>query len=141
MLSGFARGTSGWPARRSCFRRLNPLFGGGRRVVASSLILIRFQAGVTRKVVTLRRPIKGCMARRGNAYHAAIRGLYHERLVSLQCALGGGPDAMHIERAKDMPGWFRAVELGFAIGEGPSIEQTHTNLAEINRRNRAQLAE
>ena len=70
---------------------------------------------------------------------AQIAELWLLRLVSLQCAPGGGPDAALIELVVEIPGWFRAVELGLAIQAGPSILWTSENLEGINRRNRAAL--
>jgi len=81
------------------------------------------------------------LARRPVAWltRAQIAELWLLRLVSLQCAPGGGPDAQLIELVVDIPGWFRAVELGLAIQAGPSILWTAENLEGINRRNRAAL--
>jgi hypothetical protein len=74
------------------------------------------------------------------ARREAIRDLYHERQVSLQCAPGGGQDAGLIEAAVYVPGWFIAEELGFD-GVGANARHTAANLDRINTANRAVLIE
>lgn len=63
-----------------------------------------------------------------------IKELWLELLVSRQCG------ASHAERVipdvVSVPGWFRARELGLALGEGPDVFWTMRNLPRINRANR-----
>src|SRR5262245_23014853 len=48
---------------------------------------------------------------------------------------GQSPDALPVRP----PGWFKALELGFAWGEGPSLMWTCRSLTDDNRRAAAQL--
>lgn len=79
------------------------------------------------------------LARRPVTYltRAQIAQLWRSLLVSLQCAPGAGPDAQLIELACEVPGWFKAVELGLALECGPSVLWFAANVDEFNRKNHA----
>lgn len=75
---------------------------------------------------------------RVTAHRTVVKMAWLEWLVSRQIDSGNGAD--YIPLFIEVPGWFWAYELGFAIPEGPSILFTAEHLEEINRAHRAILA-
>lgn len=59
---------------------------------------------------------------------------WDEYRISRQC-----DGQWQMAAAVEIEGWFVREHLGYGLGEGPSLDWTLRNLAEINRRNRASL--
>jgi hypothetical protein len=70
-------------------------------------------------------------------HEAVIKAAWLEWLVTKQWQ---GGDHRLVEMYPEVESWFRDVELGLGINQGPSIFWTLQNLEKINRRNQRKLA-